>query len=375
MVQLQITESIRSHQTRETAIQIGNKLIQTPLWMPKIRKKFELDLLVDNTFPKSNIRGVVYDIFDVMDITHRKEQGLRQQTIFGEVSEKGYHEFKNSNITIIDPCMEYFYSRVQDKREKYLALVKDSRFVADKETKNLLVDMLINSDTKTHFKYWHRLMEGDYKNDLVPILTAYLKFQGSLNVDVIIPPVPYMDGSSPKFVDYCIQVNKLTQDLAKYYTMATPVAIYLPLSYRMFYKASEQLKSLIEFLQMKADNEFNGPRLIFFKIKDYDFHKSREARDNLRDFFTLLNIIAEKQNKASFMLDTDSLGLVAISQGIDGFSGPLDFYIRDFRGSGEGIHEGAYYNSDELIPQRYIDLLKVYKKRGHYLVLDLYAST
>lgn len=350
-------EPILEHEhIRKARVIFANKTISTPCYMSKIRSSDELNIICDNPSSFKNIQGVFFDIYNVKEVIKQKELHMRQKTIFGTISDEDYLYLKNKWGIFIDPCTEYLYFN-SPYREKYLKI---------SDLPVSIKNMLQNSNPKNHFSFWKNIMEGE--GNILSIINWYIKYQASNNADIIMPPVPLIDGNNSKLLDYAININRYTSLLAEGFHK--PTAIYFPINFKAFRNTGEELKNIWELL-IEDDEEMNNIKLILIKIVNYNFNSDAMAREALNDFFLKLGFVSRNTDRGVFLLDADSLGLVALFNNIDGFIEPLNANIKGQRGAPSALsYMGRYYHPEKLEFVPFERLIRLYESNGQVLPCD-----
>lgn len=356
---IKVVQILEHEYIRKTRIVFGNKTISTPCYISKIRTAEELDIISDDSKSYKNIQGVFFDIYNVKEVIKKKELNKNQQTIFGTTSDDGYLHLKNNFGIFIDPCTEYFYFK-SPYREKYLK-ISDLPVPIKK--------MLQNSNHKNHFSFWRNIMGRE--RDIISIISWYIKYQASNNADIILPPVPLIDGNNSKLLEYAIKINQLTSLLAEGFHK--PTAIYFPINFKVFSNDGDELKHILGFLS-KDDEEMKNIKLILIKIVYYKFNDDAIARSTLKNFLLDLGFVARNTERGVFLLDADSLGLIALFNNIDGFIEPLNAVIREQRGTPSKFsYMGKYYHPEKLEFIPFEHLIKLYESNDGTLPCDCLA--
>lgn len=337
-----VKELVRNENTRTTIIEAGAKLIQTPCYMAKMRSSDELNIFCNEPHQFENIQGIYFDIYNVENIIKLREANQIRKTLFGIERDENYLFVKNNFAFFIDPCTEYFYFS-SPKREKYLKINGLPHYV-----KNLLI-----SNTETHLQNWKKIKDD---NEIANLIKWYIKHCSTNLADVIIPPVPIIDGESNDLLDIAFEINKNTLLLSN-----KPSSIYFLLNFKIFRNTPSYLEKIIEFL-WENENELKDANLIFIKIKNYDFNGNGILRERLKRFLLAMSDSARSLGKALFLLDADSLGFVSLFCGVDGYVEPMDANIREQRGESSPLsYMGKYYNPAKLDFWGYSDVLDYFK--------------
>lgn len=346
-----VKEQTRNESIRTTTIEAGSKLIQTPCYCTKIRSPKELNIFCEKPQQYDNIQGIFYDVYNVDEIIKLREANQYRKTLLGAIEpDTNYLFVKGSFAIFIDPCTEYFYFQ-SPKREKYLKIKSQPplpQYIKD----------LLRSTDKTHLHNWIKVRDdGNIPN----LINWYIRHSSTNFADVIIPPTPLLDGSSNDLLEIAFEINKNTALLT---TDKKACAIYFPLNFKIFRNISSHLERIIQFLW---DNEtiLKDANIIFVKIKNYDFNTNGVSRQKLKNFLFSLSQSAKSLGKAVFLLDTDSLGLISLFCGVDGYIEPMDANIKDQRGEPSALsYMGKYYNPQKLDFWKYEDLLDYFKNKG-----------
>jgi len=358
---IKVEPIILQEHSRKAKVIIDRKTILTPCYMSKVRSSDELDIICDNNRLFNHIQGFFYDIYNVKDVTWRRETNSKQVTLLGTRFDEDYLYLKNNRCIFIDPCTEYFYLHLQG-RDKYSKI---------HDLPHSIKDMLSGANHKNHYSYWDNILNNT--GEIYSIINWYIKYQSAHNADLIIPPSPLIDGNNKKLVDYAIDINRQTSLLAEGFNK--PSAIYFPINFKVFSNNRDELKEIIKTL-VEDDEELNNVKMIFIKIVNYNFNANSNARNTLNDFLIQLGFIARNTERGVFLLDADSLGLIALFNNIDGFVEPLNAVIRQQLGSSsQWSYKGKYYHPEKLEFIPHEQILREFNNNGKTLPCTCYACS
>lgn len=346
-----ITEIERDEVAKKLSVEIGNKSIRTPCYMTKIQKDYELNVLCDFKYPLEHLQGIFYDIFNVDKVIKQKESNSAQIDLFKNKVEIDYMNLKKRIPIFIDPCTEYFYHNVEQKRNDFLSIPS---------LPHPLREFLKYGSSETHYKYWKDIFHGFMRKYLSQIVKWFIERQLMYFADVIIPPTPYITGNSDELVNHAIEMNTYTTSVVD--NLGKKCSLYFPIHSRVFRKEPEQLEGILDFLY-DSIREFENISLIFVKIKYYNFKEDTISRENLKNFKSKLYEISEYTRKALFLIDARTLGYACTISGFDGFIEPLSGNVKDF-GRGSGVNLGSYYNPNPMQFYSYEDIRKNYNASG-----------
>jgi hypothetical protein len=264
----------------------------------------------------------------------------------------------------------YLSLKLNDEKTEVNLKIDDSRndkLLSKIENGNLNIYKK-NSDVKTHYNYWTQLIEGKHIQSLA---TWYAKYQSENNADIIIPPSPLIDGIHEKLIDYAIDVNRKSIRAAE--ALGKPSALYFLINYPVFtnsetfFKVNEGLFDVL----IEDDEELSSVKLIIIKIKNYRFADANNsvARENLKIFLSSLGTISRNTERGVLLLDADSLGLIALFNGIDCYAEPLNEKIQEQWGKASTkTYLGKYYHPEKLESLPFEELNnRIYKKSNKIL--------
>ncbi|RLI79463.1 hypothetical protein DRP04_09120 [Archaeoglobales archaeon] len=319
---LEIIEECGYTATKNLTLPNG-KTVRLPAYLTKIRKDFELDLIIEgyanNEFPKNFFGGVFFEIPTASKIISRKEK-ISASTLRRYLSGSDeYLNFKDSVLVLVDPMTEVLYYKLSNLREAYGK-------ISDLPTE---IKEFLNSEqpTQDYYKVWRKIYSD---GKVSKVVNWYLKYQSSLEADAILPPVPFLRPEGGlKMLEIALEVNDRNQKLSE--ANGLDPAIYFLLSSSLFKydrnkeSSDEILRGIIDFAE---DIEYTT--FVFLKIIGYnELMKGDDlmARRRVRDFLRALGIRCKINKSVLFLLDADSFGYVNVINGVDGFVEPLDMQV------------------------------------------------
>lgn len=329
---VKVKEIQRSSNARRTQLTINRKMITTPLYGSLLKRKFELDLICRNsgiTLP--NFQMVALNIFDAHSIIMEREGNLGQKTISGEDSEKDYKHLRKTKVWCIDPCTDKYMSKNKDAFENFNGF--------SQETKKLILSF----DEKNHCQKWQYINSD--ATTFMKFIRENVQLQTQNGADFIIPPAPLISASDPKYmIDVWYNIIKTTGTYSKT-NLEKSTSILLNLHSNNF-QTPEKLKLIIGKLSEEISNtEISDVKLIIVKIKN-PILEDGPSRTRYKGFILALSKYAAATERALLLLNTDSLGLISIANGLDGFIEPLNGVIGEVHRSRE--KRGRYYHPEAL---------------------------
>jgi len=187
--------------------------------------------------------------------------------------------------------------------------------------------------------------------------------------DAIIPPSPLIKADSPKYL------TKLWFDVVKTtgtYASASygkSSSILINLHFNAF-RNTNKLNEIIEMLNSE-DNEMEiaDIKAVFLRVKDPRFDTDVGAIARYKNFVSALALYAKRTERAFFIYNADSIGLVSIALGADGFVEPQDGQLSEFAGRSIEKH-GSLYDSIGLKHMRFDDVEETYQNNGRIMSHD-----
>ena len=148
---------------RITTIQLKNKKIQTPCYLPKIRKLKELDIITDENKINDYFQGVFFDILNVSALSRERKIIHPQQTRLIPAVKFDFRMLKELLPVFIDPNTEYFYFNNSQKRKQYRNLPS---------LPSIFSDFLRDSTYSNYSSKWIKLFND---GDVAPLINWNIK--------------------------------------------------------------------------------------------------------------------------------------------------------------------------------------------------------
>ena len=333
LTQVMIYPEKKVNNARTTSIQIKNKTIQTPCYMPKIRTIKELDIITDAKKINDYFQGIFFDILNISSLSREKKIIHPKQTRLIPAVKFDFRTLKEIIPIFVDPNTEYFYFKNLQKRKQYKNLPSLPKKISE---------FLTESTYSNYSKKWKKLNES---GDIATYINWNIKEQNKYQPDAIIPSVPFIEGEDSSLIDLAIEVNKKSV-----FTIADTYGLEPSFYFNLNYSALrnlEQLKAIIDFL-FDVDGEYENVKIIFIKVKNFTLNDT-DVRRNLGIFARSIQEAVEFNNKFVFLIDVDSLGIPCISTGFDGFIEPINGYPNDFTGGGSSSSKfRSYYDRKRM---------------------------
>jgi hypothetical protein len=293
-------------------------------------------------------------LLDADSLIRSHEGNIGQKTISGEFVEKNYKHLKETKLWCVDPCTEDYLSK--DKTE----FTNFNGFSPDvKKT-------VLSFDDKNHAQTWKSLSGNASK--LMKFILENAQAQVRAGADFVIPPSPLISATDPKYiVDVWYDIVKTTATYSKT-NLEKDSCIFLNLHGNNF-QNTEKLNLILEKLfQEVSEAEIGDIKLIILKIKSPRFEEA-PCRARFKSFIENLSRYAASTERALLLLDTDSMGLISIALGIDGFIEPINGVVGgEIRRSKE--KRGRYYHPEALRFYSFPDMVDIYKNSNQRLPCD-----
>ncbi|MGI0141152.1 MAG: hypothetical protein ACREBF_00670, partial [Candidatus Micrarchaeales archaeon] len=218
--------------------------------------------------------------------------------------------------------------------------------------------------TKTHAKLWKRLSENE--TQLMGLIKDNSNAQADGKADIIMSATPLLTGTDP---DYMVDIwYKVVRATAVYSTtnLDKPSTISINVHKNIFLNRTK-LDTILKKLRDEATEvELGDIRLVTLKILDSNLESETDiVKANYRYFVMGLADYAKATKRLLLLMNTDTLGLISIALGVDGFVEPVDGRLGLF-GFSSTIRKGARYNPDAL---------RSYPYEQWVILNPVYAST
>ncbi|MEM3670190.1 MAG: hypothetical protein QW767_00370 [Thermoprotei archaeon] len=215
-----------------------------------------------------------------------------------------------------DPEPELLYSKSDGRVESWIRAVRSLSTVSFDRTIEREVLALGGR------RYNEGIMRLSESKQFWKFLEAITLAQASMGVDLVLPPVPVVDGSSAAVMELAFNVNStFTSSFEQSPLKPYGCAYYFVLD-RSALKNSLFKVTLEDYMFMNqsalADSEKN-PHVLFVKILGLE-HLSPDEVFGLKDLIKTLNTVRKMNRLAVFLVDAGEVGLPLLCSGVDAFS-------------------------------------------------------
>ncbi len=269
--QVMIYPEKKVNNARITTINLNNKTIKTPCYIPKIRTSKELDIIIDEKKINDYFQGIFFDILNVSSLNREKTIFNPKQTRLIPMISYDFKTLKGILPVFIDPNTEYVYLNNKQKRTQYKNLPSLPQKISD---------FLTKSTYANYTKMWQQLYNS---GDTTTVINWNVREQNKYQPDAIVPFVPFIEGENSPLIDIAIDVNKKSA-----FTIADTFGLEPSFYFNLNYSALrnlDQLKKITDFL-MDVDGEYENVKIIFIKIKYFPLNDT-DVRRNLGTFPSL----------------------------------------------------------------------------------------
>jgi hypothetical protein len=342
---------------RKAVVTIGKKTLLTPTYGTFLKKKRDLDIVCNamSKSPLENIGFISSYIFDIEGIIQEKENNLSTTTLqdfgIGGEKEREYKHLRSKAIWCVDPCTsDYAYSTNEHDR-----LISYKGFSPE------IQKLIASFNNQNHDKKWA---------DLFTNKPLYMKFirenivaQIVSGMDFIVPPTPLITADSPSYM------VEIWYDIVKTCGTYAAAAYHMPSSILMNVHSNnftnpKNIEAMLRKLESSdVTKELMDSRLLLLKVVFPDFESATgDVRLRYKDFTTELAIYASATKSAVFALNVNSVGLVSIANGLDGFVEPINGVLSGIAKSKS--KRGRYYHPDSLKFYPYTSVKEIVNNSG-----------
>jgi len=368
---ISIEETDRDRYARTTTTSMNGKTILTPCFAPRLTKSPNYDGLkllmrLRNTLPTDYLGMHVIRLFDLKKTIDPRLRYLDQTRLDRSFVEESFLKFRNENMFLIDPSLEYLFYEAHSKQlasTPYLPIVM-TQFFEKIENKRETMD---TKDFKNwrrgfHSKFWHELDKNRrIRNEMVG---EFLDTQMEKKVDFAIPPVPFATNES--LFDIAISINRISRELirANYETAEKCANYFVMPTWILTRKESVKeyiLTKLIDYIE-KVPAKLN---ILKFKYLNIGQNRIIE-REEMKILLRKIAEIKEAQPERLFMLlEAGIYASPMAALGFDIVSTSLTSHDGDFGFSTE--RRGQWFDIKEMVPRSIKDVWTMYKNGDNNL--------
>jgi len=345
-----IQEVDRDRFARLTTIQVGHKSLITPNFLTRLSSHSELRLFMTlkNDFDTKRLGGVVVRFTDARRVLPEKSK-LQQLDLNNKVAKDRFDLFLENNLLIIDPATEYLYYNYEM-----------GEFQSNPHTPRIFLDYLDEVDrTKAkkhsqrvrsakrslHLTFWRDVAKDDKLS--IPLVKQYFNYQQSLDSDILLAPVPFINAS--ELLPVAHKMNHIGSQLAKGRGQ-----------FASYYIVASELLANMSFMEDLKNSLMDGNRLVFLKFKGLDLTRpEREVEaDNFKDFMETISYISkESPQKAFCLLETGHQLYPSAVYGFDIVSSSMNGYDSDGGFTDEHPTYGAWRDYQSMTLRKHSDVI------------------
>jgi hypothetical protein len=291
-------------------ITIGEKILKTIQTIPKLQKRSDIALFEKHIKNLPSFEGIALDLWSLPRTCLGVDIRSKQATLDNRVQPvSALGRLLEDRVLFIDPNTESYRYRFPESDGTRQSMIMDQRGFpqAVRETFNF----------KNHNAAWKDLRE---KKQILAFASWHVDYSIEHGANLIIPPAPLVDGSSPTILNIAAQINqtartlvfKLTDAFCAFYLAIDPIA----------FRDEMWCKRIMETI--KANTTTNSLLVLkFFRMNKVLSDCSSRMR--LSRFLSSLD--AHKQSLDDqigvMVLDSKAEGLALMGNGVDISCDPL----------------------------------------------------
>jgi hypothetical protein len=313
-------------------IQIGNKILPTPSYIPSVSNLDELSLLASQELLISHPVGIHTDIFSAQTLSRTWIPAFRQTNLDLEPIRGDIENLVSNSLLIVDPLTDAFRWNIKCQRAKGF-LLRDVIMSLRRFPLNVK-EVMSKSGPELHDSAWINLAK---KNRVLTLVDWFLEEQTRLHADIKLPPVPVFDGDSKLMLDLIEYINRKSSEVVQD-RWSGVCAFNLPLNYRVF-RDSKIVKALISMI----DRNMSPHRVLHIKFHNLEHLLDRPMYTyRLREFLAEITDINLGFNDSIFIIvsGVGSEGWPMLTSGIDSYIEPLTSISSPRRGARKKISDG-----------------------------------
>jgi len=322
-------------------ITIGDKVLKTIQTVPKFQKKLDIILFDKHLKELPSFGGIVLDLWSLPKTYCGVDLPANQGSLDDKVQPvTPLRRMLDDKVFFIDPnteCYRYQFPMTDGTRQ--------SKIMNQRGFPRAVKDVFSARGTKGHNVAWKEVQE---KKQILAFVSWHVEHYLKYRANLIIPPAPLVDGSSPTMLNIVTQVNQTARTLVFKLTDAF-CSTYVPIDPRAF-QEENRCRRIMETI--KENTTINSLLVLkFFRLSQV--LSDCASRMRLSRFLSSLDEHKQSlQDQMGIMvLDTKAEGLALMGNGVDITCDPLGG-VKDLvqfsRGRKEedtGDEDGAQENS------------------------------